>query len=123
MCNNQSLFVEYESLKTPLKDTMGDGYEIDATELGIVMLTSTLPSGESKKYNLLNVLYVPRLYYNLFSVSVTTEHGKTVRFSKDSCQVLDEGKLVDVATKVGEFYYLNFHVSGVCSNAAETKVI
>ena len=51
-----------------------------------------------------------------------TECGKTVRFSKDSCQVLDEGKLFAVATKVGEIYYLNFHVSRVCSNAAKTKV-
>ena len=48
-------------------------------------LNSVLPSGESKKCNLQNVLYVPRLSYNLFSVSVTTECGKTVRFSKDSC--------------------------------------
>ena len=60
MCNDQSLFVEYESLKTPLKVTLGDGYEIDAIVLGIVMLTSVLPSGKSKKCNLLNVLYVPR---------------------------------------------------------------
>ena len=120
--NDQSFFVEYESLKTPLKVTIGDGYEIDVTILGVVILTSVLPSGESEKCTLQNVLYVPRLCYNLFSVSVTTERGKTVRFSKDSCQVLDEGKLVAVATKGGELYYLNFHVSGVCSNAAESKV-
>ena len=94
MCNDQSPFVEYESLKTPLKVTLGDGYEIDAIVIGVVMLTSVLPSGESKKCNLQNVLYVPRLCYNLFSVSVTTEHGKTVRFSKDSWQDLDEGNLL-----------------------------
>ena len=93
--------MEYESLKTPLKVTIGDGYKIDAIILGVVILTSVLPSGESNKRNLQKVLYVPRLCYNLFSVSVTTERGKTVRFSKDSCQVLDEGKLFAVATKVG----------------------
>ena len=57
MCNDQSLFVEYESLKTPLKVTLGDGYEVDAIVIGVVMLTSVLPSGESKKCNLQNVLY------------------------------------------------------------------
>ena len=122
MCNDQSLFLKYESLKTSLKVTLGDGYEINAMVLGVVMLTSALPSEDSKKCNLLTVLYVPRLCYNLFSVSVTTEHGKTVRFSKDSCQDLDKGKLDAVATKIGELYYLSFHISGVCSNAAETKV-
>ena len=30
MCNDHFLFVEYESLKTPLKVTLGDGYEVDA---------------------------------------------------------------------------------------------
>ena len=122
MCNDQSLFVQYESLKTHLKVTIGDGYEIDTIVHGVVMLTSVLPSGESKKHNLQNVLYVPRLCYNLFSVSATTERGKTVRFSNDSCQVLNEGKLFAVATKVGEIYYLNFHINRVCSNAAKTKV-
>ena len=84
MCNDQSLFVEYESLKTPLKVTLDDGYEVDAIGCGVVMLNSVLPSGESKRCYLQNVLCVPRLSYNLFSVSVTTEHGKTVGFSKDS---------------------------------------
>ena len=84
MYNDQSLFVEYESLKTPMKVTLGDGYEVDAIGCGVVMLNSVLPSGGSKRCDLQNVLCVPRLSYNLFSVSVTTEHGKTVRFSEDS---------------------------------------
>ena len=65
ICNDQSLFVEYESLKTPLKVTLGDGYEIDAIRRGVVMPNSVLPSGESKRFNLQNVLYVPRLSFNL----------------------------------------------------------
>ena len=31
----------------------------------------------------------------------------TVRFEKDSCQVLDEGKLVAVADKIEELYYVS----------------
>ena len=56
MCNDQSLFVEYESLKTPLKVTLGDGYEVDAIGCGVVMPNSVLPSGESKRSNLQNIL-------------------------------------------------------------------
>ena len=123
MCNDQSLFVEYESLKTPLKVTLGNGYEVVASIRGVVMLDSVLPSGERKRCNLQNVLYVPKLSYNLFSVSVTTGRGNTVSFGKASCQVFNEGKLVAVATKVGELYYLNFHVRTVYLNTAETQVI
>ena len=121
MCNDQSLFVEYESLKTPLKVTLGDGYKVDAIGRGAVMLNSVLPSGVCKRCKLHNVLYVPRLSYNLFSVSVVTEHGKTVSFGNASCQILDEGNLVAVATKIGELYYLNCRASGVNSNTAKTQ--
>ena len=62
-------------MKTPLKATLGDEYEIDAIRCEVVMLNSVLSSGKSKRCNLQNVLYMPRLSYNLFSVSVTTEHG------------------------------------------------
>ena len=123
MCNDQSFFVKYNRLKTPLKVTLGDGYEVDAVGRGVIMLDSVLRSGERKKCNLQNVLYVPRLSYNLFSVSVTTERGKTVSFGKTTCQVLDEGKLVAVATKVGGLNCLNFHVRSFHSNTAETQVI
>ena len=54
-----------------------------------------------KARNAIYRMFYIRLCYNLFSVSVTTEHGKTVRFSKDSYQDLDEGKLDAVATKIG----------------------
>ena len=119
--NNKSLFMEYESLKTPLKVTLGDGYEVDAIGSGVVILNTVLPNRVSKQCKLHGVLYVPRLSYNLLSVSVATERGKTVSFEKDGCQVLDEGKLVAVANKIGELYYLNCRASRVNSNTAESQ--
>ena len=61
MCNDRSVFVEFESLETPLKVTLGDGYEVDAIGHGVVVMNSELPSGRSKRCKLHNVLYVPRL--------------------------------------------------------------
>ena len=122
MCNDRSVFVEFEYLETPLKVTLGDGYEVDAIGHGVVVINSVLPSGRSKRCRLHNVLYVPRLSYNLFSVSMATEHEKTVRFGKDNCQVLDKDKLVAVAIKVGELYYLKCHMNGVYSNTAKIQV-
>ena len=86
------------------------------------MLNSKLPSGRSQACKLQNVLYVPRLSYNLLSVSVATENGKTVRFGKANCQILFNKRLVAVATKAGELYYLNCFSNSVYTHAAETKV-
>ena len=49
-----------------------------------------------------HVLCVPRLSYNLVSVSKATECKKTGKFARESCQVLNGGKLVAIGTKVGE---------------------
>ena len=68
-----------------------------------------------------DVLHVPRLSYNLFSVSMATKRDKTVRFGRTKCQVLDKNKLVAIAIKVGELYYLKCHMNGVYSNTAETQ--
>ena len=121
MCNDEYLFMDYESLKGPLKVKLGDGYEVDAIGSGSVMLKCPLPSGISRECKLHKVLHVPRLSYNLLSVSVATEHGKTVTFEKTGCQVLDKGKPVAVGDKIGELYYLNCFANRVSSNTAETQ--
>ena len=47
MCNDEYLFMDYESLKAPLNVKLGDGYEVDAIRSGSVMLKCPLPSGIS----------------------------------------------------------------------------
>ena len=121
MCNSRSNFVEYKSLDTPLKVKLGDGYAVDAVGRGVVVLRSKLPSGRSKRCKLRDVLHVPSLSYNLFSVSVAADREKTVRFGQANCQILDDKKLVAVGTKVGELYYLNCHTIGVYSHSAVTQ--
>ena len=111
MCNDKSAFIKYEKLQTPLEVVLGDGYKIDAIGdaigNGTIILTNQLPSGKRMKCNLYNVLHVPRLSYNLLSVLTITEHGKTVKFESDTCQVLDDGNLVGVGIKFGDLFYLN----------------
>ena len=72
------------------------------------MLETKLPSGRTKKCKLHDMLYVPKLSYNLLSVSRTSDAGKTARFGETSCQILDANrKLVAVVTRVGDLYYLS----------------
>ena len=108
MCNDRRLFVEFCNLEKPLEVTLGDGYDLDAIGRGVVLLETKLPSGKTKKCKLDDVLYVPKLSYNLLSVSKISDAGKTTRFGETSCQILyDNKKLFAVATRVGDLYYLN----------------
>ena len=108
MCNDRKLFVELRNLDKPLEVPLGDGYDLHAIGHGVVVLETKLPSGRTKKCKLHDMLYVPKLSYNLLSVSRTSDAGKIARFGEISCQILDANrKLVAVATRVGGLYYLS----------------
>ena len=107
MCNDSKLFVELRKLEKPLEVILGDGHDLNAIGCRVV-LESKLPSGRTRKFKLSGVLYVPKLSYNLLSVSKTLDAGKKIRFGEANCQVLDRNKkLIAMATRVGDLYYLN----------------
>ena len=85
MCNDRKLFVELCNLEKPLEVTLGDGYNLDAIGCGVVILETKLPSGKTKKCKLNDVLYVPKLSYNLLSVSKISDAGKTTRPAVKFC--------------------------------------
>ena len=127
MCHDKGLFVELCKLEKPLEVTLGDGYDLHAVGRGVVLLETKLPSGRTKKCKLQDVLYVPKLSYNLLSVSKITDAGKSTRFGEANCQILDEQrKLIAVANRVGDLYYLNCHshlqkVHTAANKSLETK--
>jgi len=69
MCNSDKQFVELSTLIQPLEVTLGDGHALEATGCGIVTLKMKLPQGKSIKCKPHDVLYVPKLSYNLLSAS------------------------------------------------------
>ena len=48
-----------------------------------------------------NALYVPRLSYNLLSISRIVKKGCTITFGKDKCQVSNENVRITAAEKAG----------------------
>ena len=55
---------------------MGDGYTVQAFGRGVVDLEVFPTVDKSKKHKLHDVLYVPKLSYNLLSVSKATNDEK-----------------------------------------------
>lgn len=80
--------------QVPQQVTVGDGRKLEAVGIGVVSLS--------------DVLYVPKLAYNLLSVPRVTELGKEVVFDELQGHILDDqGELVAMASKTGSLYFLN----------------
>ena len=86
MCNNKMLFSKLDGLKQSLEVTLGDGYVLEATGRGIVILKMKLPQGKSMKCKLHDVQCCPiicSVYQRLqslekLSVLVTIVHKSRV---------------------------------------------
>ena len=80
ICNDQDPFVKLQPLKSLLDVVLGDGHKLTATAKGTVRLMIKCGQRSSRMYTLFDVLLIPELSYNLFSVSKAVERGNTVRF-------------------------------------------
>ncbi len=107
MSNNRSLFTQVRDLDPAETVTLGDGRDLEVKSVGTVVLEMLLPDGSSRRCSLQRVLYVPKLAYNLVSVSRATEAEKTVTFSRKGCEFLNScGQTIAFATKQGSLYHL-----------------
>ena len=82
MCNNAKMFAKFKSLKRAQEVKLGDGHVLEAIGEGIVQVKMKLPNGMVRRCNLRNVLFVPKLAYNLLSVSKAAEAGKITKFDE-----------------------------------------
>lgn len=64
----------------PRETTESYGYDLETIRRGVVLLETKLPSSKTKKCKLDDVLYVPKLFNNLLSLSNLSDVGKTTRF-------------------------------------------
>ena len=122
MCNDRKLFAVFDGLEEPLEITLGDGHTVKAVGRGVVLLRISTDGDETNKCKLKDVLYVPKLSFNLLSVPAATKAGKLVKFIEAGCEIFDEKKkLVATATRERSLYYLNCCSSHLHMNSAEEK--
>ena len=122
MCHDRNLFTDIKSLKDPLEVAMGDGHTLTAAGKGDVTLDVRLPNEKNKSCKLHDVLYVPKLSYNLLSVAKAAQRGKVTKFTKSGCYILDkQHNLIAKASKVGSLYYLDHSPYQVQEEANSAK--
>ena len=85
MCCNLDLVSDFAKLEKEVDVSLGDGYDVKGTGTGKVKFSVKVPGGSQKCC--LDVLYVPDLAYNLFSISRATRGGKVAIFEDDCFEI------------------------------------
>ena len=94
MCNDDKKFATLQRLRKPQEVMLGDGHVLEAIGRGTVSLDMKLPAANSRMFKLRDVLYVPKLSYNLLSVSKAAEAGKVTQFTEDKCEIIGANQRV-----------------------------
>jgi len=112
MTHNKDLFQVYNTFEVPQKVTLGDGYVLEVVGSGNIEKPNTM----------YDVLHVPGLKANLFSVRSAAEKNVRVQFGHSRCWLKNKsGKLHATGTLCNKLYYLdtmysNYHVASPASN-------
>ena len=107
MTNNKELIEQYNEFISPEIVRLGDNREVLAYGKGNV-LVKVNSDGGYKSAELVDVLYVPALAKNLFSVSAVTKRGLTMSFERNKCVILnDEGTILGSGKLSGKLFVLD----------------
>lgn len=117
----RSLFTDYQEFEKPEKVAIADGKTVNALGVGRVMVSVSANRSVARKSTLYDVLYVPDLSSNLFSVRAVTSRNMTVQFGHSRCWVRNKcNQLCARGTLVDKLYYLDLESSDH-ANAAVAK--
>ena len=94
MTKEKHVLTNFQEFEEPENVALGDGRVVKALGPGRVHMNMLIPGIEAKKAVLYDVLYVPKLTCNLFSVRAAVAKGNAVEFGPNDCYIWDEnGKL------------------------------
>jgi len=107
MTPDESQFINYKPLENVEMVGLGDGHSVEAKGVGDVVLMVLL-NGKTRKVLLHEVLHVPQLASNLFSVTAATKKGYVIQFGHTKCWIRDGEKNIQATgTLEGKLYTLD----------------
>lgn len=105
MSNNAAWFTDYRKSAIERYVTVGDGKKLRVSGSGTIGIES-LVNGVWQANKMTNVLHVPELATNLFSIGAAAEKRITTVFSGNECCMTYNGKIVTSGTRFGDKLYL-----------------
>lgn len=107
MTNDRRLVIKFIKFDVAEAVGLGDGHKVEAKGSGTVRLQTFVDDGKPLKVVLKDVLYVPDLAYNLFSVRSANRFGGEIRFIGDKCHIYNNrGKICGTGCICGKLYKL-----------------
>ena len=123
MTKEKHVMVNFQEFDKPENVALGDGRVVKALGSGSVRMNMLFETTESKKAVLYDVLYVPKLTCNLFSVKLAVATGNTVEFGPQKCCIWDEnGKLRGIGSLADKLYQLDCEVAPTADTAYASVV-
>ena len=99
--------MDYEEFDKPQKVCLGDGCTVEVFAKGNIYFTMVFKMSKPKNVTMHNVLYVPKLACNLFSVRAAAAKGNTVKFENTSCWIHDRNeKLLGMGSLADNLYWI-----------------
>ena len=106
MTHEKSNLLNYEAFKSPIEIKLADDSIVLSYGKGDVKLAIS-DDGDNKIIILKDVLYVPNIQNNLFSLPAITDKGISVSFNKNACEIIIDGKKVVIGHKYGKLFKLD----------------
>ena len=107
MTFRKEVLYDYKEFEVPEHVGLGDGRTVKALGTGRVKFITQLRHRRRTGW-MMDVLYVPKLTSNLFSVHATALKKKVVLFGKRYCWIRDQNRrLVGIGSSVGKLYKLD----------------
>ena len=108
MSSRKEDFHRLLKLPQPVDVMLADKSVIHAVGIGSVKMVLKDMDGKNVYVELKNVLYVPHLNKRLISIPQMANKGASITFEKSSCVLSFSGRMLDLGTRVGNLYRLNF---------------
>ena len=104
---DECILRDYREFDVPENVYLGDSRVLRALGTGSVNMSFPLPGGEVFTTSLKNVLYVPEMAINLFSVFAVIKEGNYVLFDDDNVRIFSNAKaLRAIGERKNKLYYL-----------------
>ena len=87
MTNEKELLTDYKKFEKPEKVVLGDGQTVDAVGIGNVEVNMLFRLSDPRKCVVYDVLFIPYLTCNLFSVRSAVAHRKYIKIGESRCWI------------------------------------
>ena len=121
MTFQREILLDYKEFKSTQLVGLGDGYTVEALGTGCVKVINKISGRKDTTKYMRDVLYVPKLAGNLFSVRAAAQKELVLSFGHKYCWIRNKKRqLVGIGTTKGKLYRLSCEVCYPPRESAQT---